>query len=410
MIVIGADPHKREHTAAAVDRATGELRSSESVAASPAGHRALLDWGRELDPGRVWAIEDCRHVSGALERFLVERGERVVRVPPKLMGESRRGERAAGKSDAIDAVAVARAALRQGVDTLPGATVDQAALEIKLLLDHREDLVSERTRIQNRLRWHLHDLWPELAIPAAALDRTMWLDKVGRRLSRAQQGARVRVCRDELRRLRELTRSAVELEAELGRLVADKMPQLLQLPGCGPLSAARIVAESGDARRLTPTPSWRGLPASRRSRPHRATTSATACTAGAIASSTARFTASPSPRAAPTARRATTSNASRPRARPASRRCAASSASSCGASGTLSSSPWSLSPQERRLPQLAGAADIGATHGAPRSILPRFARRAGTSPPSRRSGCARRSGSWRRKRRPRRPTATRGSS
>ena len=250
MIVIGADPHKREHTAAAVDRATGELRSSESVAASPAGHRALLDWGRELDPGRVWAIEDCRHVSGALERFLVERGERVVRVPPKLMGESRRGERTAGKSDAIDAVAVARAALRQGVDSLPGATVDQAALEIKLLLDHREDLVSERTRIQNRLRWHLHELWPELAIPAAALDRTLWLDKVGRRLSRAQQGARVRVCRDELRRLRELTRSAVALEAELGRLVADKAPQLLQLPGCGPLSAARIVAECGDARRF----------------------------------------------------------------------------------------------------------------------------------------------------------------
>jgi len=250
MIVIGADPHKREHSAAAVCRATGELRSSETVAASPAGHLALVEWARAIDEDRIWAIEDCRHVSGALERFLVERGERVVRVPPKLMGESRRAERSPGKSDAIDAVAVARAGLRQGLDTLPAATVDEDALEIKLLLDHRDDLVGERTRIQSRLRWHLHELWPEFAIPAAALDRAKWLERVSRRLARTGQTARVRVCRDELRRVRELTRTANELERELGMLVEAKAPKLLELAGCGTLSAARIIAECGDAQRF----------------------------------------------------------------------------------------------------------------------------------------------------------------
>jgi transposase len=250
MIVIGADPHKAEHTAAAVDRATGELRSSETVAATPAGHRALLESARALDQDRVWAIEDCRQVSGALERFLVAHGERVVRVPPKLMGESRRAERSAGKSDPIDAVAVARAALREGPDSLPAATLDPEAHEIKLLVDHRDDLVAERTRIQNRLRWHLHALWPGLAVPVGALDRAKWLDRLARRLARAEQGARVRVCRDELRRLRELARSANALERELGVLAARKAPALLGLPGCGPLSAARIVAECGDVRRF----------------------------------------------------------------------------------------------------------------------------------------------------------------
>jgi transposase len=163
MIVIGADPHKRSHTAAAVDSATGVLRSSETVAARDAGHAALLDWARGLDGERVWAIEDCRHVSGGLERFLVERGERVVRVPPKLMAGARRGGRERGKSDSIDAAAVARAALREGIETLPAAFLDEDALAIKLLLDHREDLVAESTRAQNRLRWHLHDIDPELA-------------------------------------------------------------------------------------------------------------------------------------------------------------------------------------------------------------------------------------------------------
>jgi transposase len=86
MIVIGTDPHKLTHTFAAVERQTGELQGSETVQASAAGHDRILAWGRALDAERIWAIEDCRHVSGRLERFLVARGERVVRVAPKLNG------------------------------------------------------------------------------------------------------------------------------------------------------------------------------------------------------------------------------------------------------------------------------------------------------------------------------------
>jgi transposase len=90
-------------------------------------------WGRVLDVERVWAIEDCRHVSSGPERFLVDSGERVVRVPPKLMGQSRVGEGVAGKSDPIDALPIARAALREGPETLPVAHLDESAMQIKLL-------------------------------------------------------------------------------------------------------------------------------------------------------------------------------------------------------------------------------------------------------------------------------------
>src|SRR5881409_3627892 len=139
MIAIGTDAHKRSHTCAAVGAATGELRSSETVKATSAGHERLLAWARALDAERVWAIEDCRNVSGTLERFLLARGERVVRVPPKLMAGRRRSSRQAGKSDPIDALAVARAALEEGIETLPAARLEGAAREVKLLLDHRED-------------------------------------------------------------------------------------------------------------------------------------------------------------------------------------------------------------------------------------------------------------------------------
>jgi len=129
MIVIGADTHKSTHTLAAVDAATGRVIATKTVNARQDGMLKAWRWAHGLDAERVWAIEDCRHVSGRLERCLIGHGERLVRVPPKLMGQSRRGERRPGKSDAIDAVAVARAALREGIDTLPAAWLDGATVK-----------------------------------------------------------------------------------------------------------------------------------------------------------------------------------------------------------------------------------------------------------------------------------------
>src|SRR5918992_2712571 len=162
MIVIGADTHKRSHALAVVDAGTGRQRGARQIRAEEAGHRAAVRWARGLDDERVWAIEDCRHVSRRLEQALLAAGEGVVGVPPHRMGASRRGEREPGKSDQIDALAVARAVVKDGVERFQAAYVDQRAMEIRLLCDHRADLVGESTRVQNRLRWHLVALCPEL--------------------------------------------------------------------------------------------------------------------------------------------------------------------------------------------------------------------------------------------------------
>jgi transposase len=250
MIVIGADTHKQTHTVAVVEAATGRKLADRTVAARRHGFDELLRWGRSLEAERVWAIEDCRHVSGALERFLIGRGERVVRVAPKLMAGARKSARQAGKSDPIDALAVAHAALREGIETLPGARVDERALEIRLLLDHHDALVKARSDDQRRLRWHLHDLWPELEIPAGALDRHKWIDKIARRLARAEQTARVRVARDELAAIRARTRRVRELERELAALVAAYAPQLTAERGCGVLTAAKLIGQIAGVERF----------------------------------------------------------------------------------------------------------------------------------------------------------------
>ena len=71
MIVLGADTHKRSHTIAAVAAATGELLGEQTVQVGAKGFAALLLWARGLGGERVWALEDCRHVSGSFERFLI---------------------------------------------------------------------------------------------------------------------------------------------------------------------------------------------------------------------------------------------------------------------------------------------------------------------------------------------------
>jgi transposase len=250
MIVIGADTHKQSHTVGAIDAATGRVIGDRTVGAKRRSFEDLLVWARAVDRERVWAIEDCRHVSGALERFLLKRGEQVVRVAPKLVAGARRSARERGKSDAIDAVGIGRAALREGLDTLPIARLAGPELDVRLLVDHRERLVAQRTQLINDLRWHLHDLWPELEIPARVLTAGRWQDRVGGRLGRAEQTARVRIARDELRRVRELTRSIDALQRELAALVAAMAQPLLNERGCGVLTAAKLIGEIAGIQRF----------------------------------------------------------------------------------------------------------------------------------------------------------------
>src|SRR5512132_1325159 len=93
MIVLGADTRKRSHTIAAVAATSGELRGEQTVRVGARGCDALLRWARGLDGERVWALEDCRHVSGSLERFLIGRGERVLRIPTHLSAGARKSAR-----------------------------------------------------------------------------------------------------------------------------------------------------------------------------------------------------------------------------------------------------------------------------------------------------------------------------
>ena len=242
MVTIGVDPHKQTHTAAAVDQLGVEV-ARRTAPARPAGNGQLLEWARALDSERVWAVEDVRNVSGSLERFLIDRGETVVRLAPQLMAGARRGVRTRGKSDPIDALAISRAALREGVKSLPTARLAGPEREIRMLALYRERLLDMRTRLSNELRWQLHDLWPDWELPAKALAHPGWQTKIASRLARVEHSTQVLIARDMIHRISELTRATTDLYNKIAALVKQVAPQLLAEPGIGVLLAAKFIGE-----------------------------------------------------------------------------------------------------------------------------------------------------------------------
>ncbi|HEY1774694.1 MAG TPA: IS110 family transposase [Solirubrobacteraceae bacterium] len=252
MIVIGADTHKRNHTLVAVDAGTGALRGQREIPASDAGSLDALRFGLGLEEERVWALEDCRHVSARLERALIAAGERVVRVPAAMTGQARKISRQAGKSDPIDARAVALAVVRDGVESFPVAFTDEQALEIRVLADYRDQIICERTRMINRLRWHLVRIAPELEaqLGPTSLRGPQICARLTRQLARLTPSPQLRVARRLLKRISEIVREERELFSELTTLIDAHCPQLLAQHGCGPVTAAIIIGHTAGAKRF----------------------------------------------------------------------------------------------------------------------------------------------------------------
>ncbi|MGL5850358.1 MAG: IS110 family transposase [Phycicoccus sp.] len=272
MVVVGADVHKRMHTFVAAD-AVGRELDQLTVAATSKGHAKALGWARAEFGGELtWAIEDCRHLSTRLERDLLGAGQQVARVPPKMMAEQRRIARTRGKSDPIDALAVARAYLRE--PGLPLATHDEVSREAKLLVDRREALVGTRTRTVNSLLWRIHELDPAKAPAPRSLGRGATQQALRVWLA-ALSGIVAEMALDELDDVIALTARINAFERRIGVLARREVPELLALPGCGELSAAKLLGESAGITRfateaqfarhggLAPIPVWSGNTAGR---------------------------------------------------------------------------------------------------------------------------------------------------
>ncbi len=267
MVVVGADVHKSTHTFVAVDE-VGRKLGQLTVRAVSEGHLKALAWARrEFGDELTWAIEDCRHLSARLERDLLTAGQQVVRVPPKMMAQVRASARTRGKSDPIDALAVARSFLRE--PDLPVASHDEVSRQAKLLTDRRDALVRTRTARINSLLWRVHELDPAHAPKPRSLDLAKHPQALKAWLL-TLEGVVARLALEELEEIIDLTARVMAKEKELAALAARHAPSLVAMPGCGGLTAAKLLGESAGITRFTseaafarhagvaPIPVWSG--------------------------------------------------------------------------------------------------------------------------------------------------------
>jgi transposase len=237
-VVIGVDTHKHTHTAAVVQAATGAVLARATVSADPVGY-AELSALAELHPGlRAWALEGSGGYGAGLARQLVEHGEMVIELDRPVRPKRRTG----AKSDPIDAERAARDALARTHLAQPKTGAERAALQMHLTT--RRAAVEAAADAQRQLH-ALVVTAPERVRAKFRGQSTRLMITTARGL-RAPRGdaeltAAVSVLRMLARRIRFLEAEALDHERTIRALVRSWRPDLLELPGVGPIVAATVL-------------------------------------------------------------------------------------------------------------------------------------------------------------------------
>src|SRR5207247_1450229 len=136
----------------------GRPLEDQVFANDPSGHRKAIEWMTGLSEQRVIGVECSGSYGAALAWFLMDRGEEVHEVPPSETYRERNRRRWAGKSDPVDALAIARVVARER--HLPTPKRAGLLVDIRLLNTRRDQLVRARTRVVNQAHRDLVMLKP----------------------------------------------------------------------------------------------------------------------------------------------------------------------------------------------------------------------------------------------------------
>lgn len=204
------------------------------------GYQALVDFAHQHVPGvRCWALEGTGSYGAGLAAFLDAAGERVVEVcRPK-----RPAQRGGRKTDNLDAVRAAREALTSEQLIHPRRRGEREALRV--LLTTRHSAVLAATAAINHLKALIvsapEDLRAELRGKTSSAQITYCAALEDRSTSSLEHRMTIRAMRSAAQRIRALRAEAKDLETELATLVQQITPDLLDLVGVGPISAAQTL-------------------------------------------------------------------------------------------------------------------------------------------------------------------------
>lgn len=252
MVTVGIDPHKKTHTAVLIGEDGRQRGAPKKVKDEPASVGTLVAWASRLAAGEPirWAIEDGRGLARRLADALVWTGTGpVCWVPVRLMAGARRRGGQRGKSDPIDALAVAKAAANEdNARWLAPHSTNEPGRDLRSQLDAYRHAVAERTRLINTIRWDYHRL------TSTDAPTNMTTLKAPRELAAALQALAAGVPRDLLiedcQQLLRLTVKINRLTKAIDTATGELCPNLRAIVGVGPITAAIILGELGDPSRV----------------------------------------------------------------------------------------------------------------------------------------------------------------
>jgi transposase len=244
-VMIGIDPHKRSHTAVALDE-HDQVLDQIRVDADPSQIKRLLGWATRW-PERVWAIENANGLGWLLSRQLLEAGQQVRDVPAALSAQVRKLSGSGHKTDAHDARSTAIAGRHARV--LREVVPDGVPQLLGLLIERRWHIVSARQKTLVRIHEQVVKLVP------GGVPRGLSADKTARLLRTIRPtdpvaAMRRRVVVELLAELRVLDRKRKAIHAELDQALADYGTCLTDIDGIGRVAAATVIAIVGDVRRF----------------------------------------------------------------------------------------------------------------------------------------------------------------
>jgi len=258
-ITAGIDTHADFHVAAAIDH-NGGLLGVETFTTTTGGHRDMVAWLAGFGAIDKIGVEGTGSYGAGIARHLTGKGITVVEVDRP----NRQARHRAGKSDAVDAIAAARAALSGTAIGIP-KTRDGNIEAIRVLTVARRSAASEWIAIINQIR-HVCFTAPEEI-------RRRFDDLSPIMVARTTAGLRPRSSSDDVVRfttlmtLRELGQRAMfiheqrkRLDAQMRPLIRESAPDLLEIYGVGYDVAAKLLIAAGDnPHRIRSEAAWAHL-------------------------------------------------------------------------------------------------------------------------------------------------------
>jgi len=251
---LGVDTHKRTHVVVALD-GHGHHLGTRTVPNTPEGWATALTWAREQQQQqqRRWGVENSGSLGKGLAQFLLAQGEATVHeVSPQRTAQYRRRGRTQDKTDQADALAIARLLLAEGA-YLPQVQQDDVSTELRLLSDHRDNLLVDRTRLINQLHGQMLQIDPGYQARSGALTRRrglLYCRDLALPEADGVAQTRLLIVRQLVGQILRLEEEIATVTAALGERVRASATPVLALCGVGEVIAARLLGELGTAPRV----------------------------------------------------------------------------------------------------------------------------------------------------------------